>query len=107
MQIITAELPIEMFETKTGVVIGSKYNGSQEFRDTTSGVYFESMPAITGQGEKLQAAILEWPHEEHKRIRRSVAEGGYCDDPYRPWPTLMHQRRWDINKQNRDNADNQ
>lgn len=83
-----------MFETKTGVVIGSKFTGSQEVRNTIDGVYFAVMPTIESSMEKLQAQILEWSSQEHKRVRQAIKEGGYTDMPYRPWPTLEHQDRW-------------
>lgn len=100
----TAHLPIEMYETKAGVVIGSKFNGSQEFRDTNTGTFYATKPTIDGAMEKLQAQILEWVGQEHRRIRREIRESGYTDNPVNHWPTKTHQQRWHTLKAVRDAA---
>lgn len=104
MNITTAQLPIEMYETKAGVVIGSKYNGPCEHRDTSTGVFYASKPVIEGAMEKLQAQILEWVGQEHKRVRREIREGGYTDMPVRHWPTPEQRMRWSPHKAVRDAA---
>ena len=44
---------------KPTVLIGSKFNGPREHRDTGTGTFFAVLPEIDGSALKLQLALLK------------------------------------------------
>lgn len=56
------------------VIIGSKYTGKPAgFVDTSTGVYWETLPRIEGDALKIQRALLTKPAEPRHGLRARLS----------------------------------